>query len=112
MSLMHRPTRPLPKFLLVIGAYALAAVVAGRALAGAASMTRYKNLHGNSGVTAYEIGRASITVEFGDGGRYLYTYESAGRTRIERMKLLARAGTGLSAFISRHVRDAYAARLR
>jgi hypothetical protein len=72
-------------------------------------MKRYGNLSGNSGVTRFEIGRDSIVVEF-QGVLYLYTNESAGKANVERMKALARAGSGLSGFISRHVRKQYAAK--
>ncbi|HVL77182.1 MAG TPA: hypothetical protein VM406_14295 [Noviherbaspirillum sp.] len=75
-------------------------------------MKRYKNLSRKSGVVAYEVGQRTIVVEFEDGGIYLYNYESAGQDKIERMKQLAEAGRGLSTFIVRHVRDAYAAKLR
>jgi hypothetical protein len=72
-------------------------------------MKRYKNLSGNSGVVAYKFDGDSITVQFEDGV-YQYTYASTGRSRVERMKVLAAAGTGLSTFIARYVRDAYAAK--
>ena len=75
-------------------------------------MERYKNLSGESGVVAYEIDSDSIKVEFEDGGLYLYTYASTGITKIEKMKALASSGRGLATFIVRHVREAYAARLR
>lgn len=75
-------------------------------------MVRYKNLSGNSGVVAYETGHDSIAVEFEDGAIYRYTYRSAGRLTMEKMKSLAEAGRGLSTFIARHVRKAYAAKLR
>jgi hypothetical protein len=74
-------------------------------------MRRYKNLDGNSGVTAYSIGSDSIKVQFTDGISYLYTYASTGQATIEEMKILAERGKGLSTFISRHVRDAYATKL-
>ena len=74
-------------------------------------MTPYSNLSRRSGVAAYEIAPDSISVEFEDGAIYLYTEESAGRSNIECMKDLAAAGRGLSTFIVRHVRMAYAARL-
>ncbi|MGI9025329.1 MAG: hypothetical protein ACR2GP_07060 [Burkholderiaceae bacterium] len=61
---------------------------------------------------AYKIARDSIAVEFEDGAIYLYTEESAGASHIERMKDLAEAGLGLSTFIVRYVRKAYATRLR
>jgi hypothetical protein len=70
----------------------------------------YKNLNGRSGVTAYEIGDDWIKVRFRAGGTYNYTYESTGKERVERMKVLAAAGKGLSTFISKHVRDDYASR--
>ena len=75
-------------------------------------MERYRNLSGNSGVVAYRAGRDSIAVQFEDGAIYLYTVGSAGRSNIEQMKALAASGRGLSTFIARHVRKAYAAKLR
>ncbi len=75
-------------------------------------MERYANRGGNSGVTAYEIGNTSITVQFQDGATYLYTYASAGANNIEQMKRLAIAGQGLGSFISTHVRKGYERKLR
>jgi hypothetical protein len=72
---------------------------------------RYANRHHNSGVVGYSIGDRSITVEFRGGAKYRYTVESAGRRNIERMKQLASTGEGLSAFISRVVKDRYAERV-
>lgn len=77
---------------------------------GRMGVERYKNLSGNSGVAAYEIGEDSIKVEFRDGHRYLYTYQSAGKENIEHMKELAITGRGLNTFISRYVRKRYASR--
>ena len=74
-------------------------------------MKRYRNLSGNSGVAAYESGRDSITLQFVDGGEYLYTVESAGAENIRRMRKLAEVGEGLSAFVAQHVRGQYAAKL-
>ena len=74
-------------------------------------MQRYRNLSGESGVAAFEIGKESITVRFMGGDRYLYTEDSAGAENIAKMQELAREGRGLSAFISRHVRDRYARKL-
>jgi hypothetical protein len=61
---------------------------------------RYKNLSGDSGVVAYEIGKGSITVLFNNGWHYLYTSKSAGAANIKQMQRLATAGHGLSTFIS------------
>lgn len=75
-------------------------------------MERYKNLGGDSGVSAYEIGSDSITVQFNDGAMYLYNYASTGREAIETMKSLATSGRGLNSFISRSVKKRYASKLR
>ena len=56
-------------------------------------MHRYKNISGESGVVAYDIGRRSITVEFRSGERYLYTDESAGADNITEMQRLATLGS-------------------
>ena len=71
-------------------------------------MHRYKNLAGESGVVAYDIDAGQITIQFRNGERYLYTEDSAGAANIARMQELARAGRGLSSFISQHVHDRYA----
>lgn len=73
-------------------------------------MERYRNLSGNSGVVAYAIGDDSIAVEFQDGVVYLYTSRSTGAANVREMQRLALAGRGLSSFIARVVRDAYAER--
>ncbi|HZV67697.1 MAG TPA: hypothetical protein VFG03_22655 [Telluria sp.] len=73
-------------------------------------MERYRALGGDSGVVAYQIGERAIAVQFHSGEIYHYTYASAGRRNIERMKRLARAGKGLSTFISQHVHDACASK--
>jgi hypothetical protein len=70
-------------------------------------MERYRNLSGTSGVVAYRIADEAIVVRFTDGGTYVYSYASAGEGNVEEMKRLARAGRGLSTFISRNVQDAY-----
>ncbi len=75
-------------------------------------MERYRNLGGDSGVVAYELGDDSIAVEFSDGSLYLYTYQSAGSHNIEEMKVLAVAGRGLNSFINNNVRKKYASKLR
>lgn len=76
------------------------------------ALHRYKNRHHDSGVTAYEIGDDYIKVEFAEGPLYLYTHDMPGAAQVEQMKKLALRGEGLSTYISRHVRDAYASRLR
>ena len=74
-------------------------------------MPRYKNLSGHSGVAAYETTTDSITLTFVDGGRYLYTSVSVGRAALDRMIALAKAGRGLSTFVSQNVRENYERKL-
>ena len=73
---------------------------------------RYRNFARTSGVSAYEIGKDYIKVEFVDGPIYVYNHAIPGPGEVEQMKKLARDGRGLSTFISRNVRDRYASRLR
>jgi len=75
-------------------------------------MERYGNLSGDSGVVAYDIDAGQIVVQFSSGDRYLYTEDSAGTQNIARMQELARAGRGLSSFISQHVHDGYARKIQ
>ena len=74
-------------------------------------MQRYQNKSGESGVVAYDIDAGQIIVEFRNGERYLYTEDSAGAANVARMQELARAGHGLSSFISQHVHDRYARKI-
>ena len=74
-------------------------------------MHRYRNQSGESGVTANDIGKDSITIEFAGGDRYLYTGRSAGAENIVKMQELAREGRGLSTFVSQHIRQRYARKL-
>ena len=75
-------------------------------------MERYFSKAGESGVAAYQIGRGSIVIKFVGGEKYLYTDKSAGAKNIARMQQLAQAGRGLSTFISQHVHDRYARKLK
>jgi hypothetical protein len=72
-------------------------------------MRPYANLSGDSGILAYEPGPTFIRIQFRSGDPYVYTYESVGQENVERMKVLAAAGKGLSTFISQHpsVRNGY-----
>ena len=72
-------------------------------------MKRYGNRSGSSGVQAYAITADAIFVKFINQAQP-YEYSStgrAGRERVARMKALARAGEGLSTFISREAHDLY-----
>ena len=70
-------------------------------------MERYRNLGGDSGVTAYELGTNSIVVQFKDGWKYEYAGQSAGTAAITTLHRLAKAGQGLNSFISTTVRKSY-----
>jgi hypothetical protein len=74
-------------------------------------MTPYENANGTSGITAYEIQREAIVVEFRHGGKYVYDYDTTGREHVEGMKMLALEGRGLATYINKHVRNLYAAKL-
>ena len=74
-------------------------------------MQRYGNQSRESGVVAYDIDAGQIIVQFSNGERYLYTEDSAGAANIAKMQALARAGRGLSSFISQHVHDRYARKI-
>jgi hypothetical protein len=75
-------------------------------------MNRYKDITGHSGVTAYEIEDDSIKIEFNHDAVYLYTYKSAGKRTIEKMKQLAQSGKGLSTYISQVVREKYQTKIK
>lgn len=74
-------------------------------------MKRYRNLDGNSGVTAYESGDGFIRIRFVNGEIYEYTDGVTGRAHVANMRKLAQAGRGLATYVSRFVHDAYARKL-
>jgi hypothetical protein len=67
----------------------------------------YSNFSGTSGVTAYQIEHEGMLVEFNREKIYRYTYASAGKEAVEKMKLLAQQGQGLSPYISQNVKEKY-----
>jgi hypothetical protein len=75
-------------------------------------MQIYRDVDGDSGVAAYDIGPDYIRVRFKDDAIYLYNYESAGISKVEQMKKLAACGDGLNAFINTHVLKGYYRRER
>ena len=70
-------------------------------------MEQYLNLGGNSNVKAYSIGLDYIEVVFGRGALYRYSYRSAGKDKVEQMKILARKGVGLNSYIMRSAKMDY-----
>jgi hypothetical protein len=75
-------------------------------------MERYKNIEGHSGVTGYHITPDSISVEFNHDAVYQYTYNSAGKRAVEKMKQLAATGKGLSTYISQTVREKFEQKIK
>jgi hypothetical protein len=71
-------------------------------------MERYQHLDGDSGVAFYECGPDFIRVQFRNGATYVYDHVRPGTNHVEHMKELARAGKGLSTYISQFVRASYA----
>lgn len=72
-------------------------------------METYKNINRDSNVTHYEIGDTYIRVKF-NGTAKIYSYSyfgKAGRFHVDTMKILARAGDGLNAYINRNVKFKY-----
>ncbi len=77
-------------------------------------MPAYLNLHGDSGISSYEIGRDFIKVTFKQGKflTYSYTYAKPGAIHVEEMKRLAIQGYGLNEYINSDpdVRNGYASK--
>jgi len=74
-------------------------------------MQPYQDLSGNAGVSAYEILEKAIILRFADEGSYLYDYEKPGKRHVEKMKLLAKAGKGLTTYVNQHIRKNYSRKL-
>ena len=70
-------------------------------------MEQYANYRGNSQITHYQIEDDKIVVWFKGGKSYSYSYRRTGRSHVETMKSLARRGSGLSAYITKNVRNDY-----
>ena len=74
-------------------------------------MTPY-NPNSRRGVKAYEIGEDYITISFHEGSYdYKFTHNSAGRGAVEVMKLLAKEGRGLGAYLSTQVKNKFASKI-
>jgi len=73
-------------------------------------MESYKNLSGNSGISAYELGADHIKIQFKHSLKiYVYSIRHISSSKIEQMKALAVSGRGLGTFINqnRDVHDGY-----
>ena len=65
-------------------------------------MQTYRDINGDSGVSAYDFGDDWIIVQFKRGGTYEYRAAKIGYTHISTMKRLADSGDGLNAYINTH----------
>lgn len=76
------------------------------------AMQPYGNRGGDSPIAAFRIGKDAITVRFADGATYVYDAKTPGREHVAEMQRLALAGSGLATYISQHVRERYARKLK
>lgn len=65
-------------------------------------MKAYRDINGDSGISAYDYGDDWITVQFKHGGTYQYRASGIGSNHLNTMKHLADAGDGLNAYINTH----------
>ena len=70
-------------------------------------MEKYSNRGGNSPITHFQIEDERIIVWFQGGKSYSYSYRKARSTHVERMKVLAKSGSELSAYITQNVKYKY-----
>ena len=72
-------------------------------------MKPYKNIRGKSIVKAYEIKEESITLKLKKDppNNYLYSYLKPGKKHVERMKELAKKGSGLNSYIIKKINRNY-----
>jgi hypothetical protein len=73
----------------------------------------YNSRNPSSGIANYEILDTSIALEF-VGGKYRYIYDAAkpGPIHLHAMIRLAEQGRGLATYVSQHVGDNYAAKIK
>ena len=74
-------------------------------------MEIYCDTHGDSGVSAFEVGYDFIIVRFTKGGMYLYNYSKTGSHHVNNMIRLARTGNGLNGYINLNAKYSYARKI-
>jgi hypothetical protein len=74
-------------------------------------MPQYANTSGKSGVVSYDTGPDWISVTFKDGSTYMYDDVTPGLATVNTLKQLAASGSGLNAYITKHVKKSYAYRV-
>ncbi len=71
-------------------------------------MEKYLNKNRDSGVSHFEIHTDKIIIKFTRTIRtYTYSYSKAGVEHVNKMKILARNGSGLNSYIDLNVRKLY-----
>ena len=65
-------------------------------------MKVYRDINGDSGISAYDYGDDWIRVQVKDGKTYEYQASKIGQAHITTMKALADAGDGLNSYIMRN----------
>ncbi|WP_413519714.1 hypothetical protein [Psychrobacter glacincola] len=74
-------------------------------------MEKYRDIGGNSGISAYEVGDDFIIVRFKKGGMYLYNYSITGSSHVNKMVELARIGNGLNGYMNLNIEHASARKI-
>jgi len=74
-------------------------------------MEKYRDIDGNSGISAYEVDNDFIIVRFKKGGMYLYNYSITGSNHVNKMIELARIGNGLNGYINLNAKYTYARKI-
>lgn len=65
-------------------------------------MKVYRDINGDSGISAYDYDDNWIRVQFKEGKTYEYRASKIGQAHITAMKALADAGDGLNSYIMRN----------
>jgi len=65
-------------------------------------MKSYRDMKGDSGISAYESGDGWIDVQFKGGHTYRYRAVDIGSASVRTMQRLAEAGDGLNTYINTH----------
>lgn len=65
-------------------------------------MKAYRDINGDSGISAYDYSDGWIKIQFKDSKTYEYQASKIGQAHITAMKALADAGDGLHSYIMRN----------
>jgi len=74
-------------------------------------LNKYQDLSGGAGVTGYKVVSKGIILQFRHKELYLYDYSIPGKHHIERMKILAAKGKGLTTYVNQNIRANYKEKL-